>query len=437
MTAPRAHRTHACAALAAVVAMGCAGATQSTAPLTPAVTLAESPSRGTRFTFCAAPESAPVQLTNAVWLSFLSANEYTHAIALAPLLNALGFYNPARPEDREWPSCLGDLRELRRVESPRDADSSRATGDDGRGDAALRLLPSDGSWGACARRILSGASFRAREMPSSVLQERLVHTVEKGAYLQFFSGRKGSGRWFTDASTQLVFARHKDLPVVIIAFRGTEPGQVADVVADLETWKTRLAGHGWPEAWGSVHAGFQAAFAEVEPLLLRKLDELSGTGVGIWVTGHSLGAALATLTMARILRAVDEGADLHPAGLYTYGSPRVGDREFAAALTSRAAARGVPLVRVRNDDDAVTAIPPAALGYVHVGTLVHLSEDGLGVAPALDPPYKSLSLADHSATGVRNGRPASGYYRRLEAARDSGRYADLDRCGVAGTFKSP
>jgi hypothetical protein len=393
------------------------------------VALDASPSGGARFTFCAAPPAPPVQLTNALWLSFFSANEYAHAIVLAPMLNDLGFYNPARPGDRDWVSCLEDLRALRRAEVAHAADLDGAPSPAAGREAALRLLPADGSWGSCARRVLSDTTFSARtRMPSGVLQERLVHTAEEGAYLQFFSGRAGSGRWFTDASTQVVFARHKDLPVAIIAFRGTEPSQLADLAADLETWRTKLDQHGWPEGWGSVHAGFQGAFAEVEPLLMRKLRELSGTGVRVWVTGHSLGAALATLTMARILRAVDEGADLRVGGLYTFGSPRVGDAAFAAALSSRAAARGVPLVRVRNADDAVTAIPGAALGYVHVGTLVHLEEGALTVAPAPDLPYRTLSLADHSATGTRDGRPVSGYYRRLAAARGSGAYAGLDAC---------
>ena len=71
-----------------------------------------------------------------------------------------------------------------------------------------------------------------------------------------------------------------------------------------------------------------------------------GEKLAIWVTGHSLGGALATLMAAEILRRIDAGAPLELRGVYTFGSPRVGDRAFRARLAATAAKHGTQLVRV-------------------------------------------------------------------------------------------
>lgn len=60
----------------------------------------------------------------------------------------------------------------------------------------------------------------------------------------------------------------------------------------------------------------------------------NGQKFALWITGHSLGGALSTLYAARI-KTLGYSID----GIYTYGSPRVGDKRFvdayqAAGLTS-------------------------------------------------------------------------------------------------------
>jgi hypothetical protein len=75
----------------------------------------------------------------------------------------------------------------------------------------------------------------------------------------------------------------------------------------------------------------------------------------VWLSGHSLGGALATLAAAHI------GQDAVQ-GLYTYGCPRVGDAAFAGKLPARSHYRFV------HRDDWVPTVPPEFLGYVHAGT---------------------------------------------------------------------
>lgn len=108
-------------------------------------------------------------------------------------------------------------------------------------------------------------------------------------------------------------------------------------------------------AGGKVHAGFLKAFAEVRD----RLDALAAARrpeQALWLTGHSLGGALATLAAAHLGPAV-------VTGLYTYGSPRVGDAAFSGALPGQSHHRFV------HRDDWVPTLPPEFLGYVHSGTL--------------------------------------------------------------------
>jgi triacylglycerol lipase len=105
---------------------------------------------------------------------------------------------------------------------------------------------------------------------------------------------------------------------------------------------------------GTVHSGFLEAFESVWDSISKAL---SGLGVPIFYGGHSLGAALATLAAAR----------RPPEALYTFGSPRVGDSDFAAALSQ------VPAFRVVDGRDVVTEVPPEGLGFSHVGEEHRLS----------------------------------------------------------------
>jgi hypothetical protein len=138
-------------------------------------------------------------------------------------------------------------------------------------------------------------------------------------------------------------------PVRVVAFRGTEPGDLRDFLTDASFW---------PDAWksgGRVHHGFARALArisdDIQPLI-------TSAGRPVLVTGHSLGAALATLA-----------ASLWPvAGLYTLGSPRVGDEAFTRTVPATVHARYVDCC------DLVARLPPegwefmsVVYGYRHLG----------------------------------------------------------------------
>lgn len=131
--------------------------------------------------------------------------------------------------------------------------------------------------------------------------------------------------------------------VVLAVFRGTESGDLEDYKTDL---KFRLDGH--------VHRGFREALDLVWDDVAARLD-----GRPCWFTGHSLGAALATLAAARY------GAS-RP--VYTFGSPRVGDAEFGQSFSPAS-------YRIVNNNDFVAELPPP-VRYRHVGELAYFDEAG-------------------------------------------------------------
>lgn len=148
---------------------------------------------------------------------------------------------------------------------------------------------------------------------------------------------------------------------VVVAFRGTEPAKLKDWMTDIDTLPV-------PGPFGRVHDGFWRALAHVWEELGSRVAEFQDQGQSLWITGHSLGAALATLACAR-WRAADK--PVH--GLYTFGSPRVGDREFARIFDQDFAARTFRFV---DNGDLVTRVPPRALGFSHVGTLAYFDDHG-------------------------------------------------------------
>jgi triacylglycerol lipase len=141
----------------------------------------------------------------------------------------------------------------------------------------------------------------------------------------------------------------------VVAFRGTQVfrlgrdplsvlGEVADdVLTDVEI---PLVPAGRPSR-GRVHRGFRNALDEIWKPLHELVASLrrDDPGRALWLTGHSLGGALAILAAARLPEVQ---------GVYVFGAPHVGDAEFRAALPA------VP-VRFIHGNDLVTRVPVVAL----------------------------------------------------------------------------
>ncbi len=128
---------------------------------------------------------------------------------------------------------------------------------------------------------------------------------------------------------------------IVLAFRGTEAKSIKDIKADAKANITSC------ETGGKIHSGFKEAFEEVNLDIQAKLDEDQFQDRPLFITGHSLGGALATVAAKKLTHKCGI------AGCYTYGAPRVGDEEWVSQIKT-------PVYRLVNAADCVTMLPPGA-----------------------------------------------------------------------------
>lgn len=167
--------------------------------------------------------------------------------------------------------------------------------------------------------------------------------------------------------TQVLIAELPDC--LIVGFRGSSA--LEDFIIDARFFRSLLL----EEADGSrceVHSGFLAAYESIiGPLSSR----LGGSPVfkyqnckPLFVTGHSLGGALAILAAVELKR---QGFAI--AQVYTFGQPRVGNKAFAAMYNYALKDSTFALV---NEGDPVPLLPPLLNGYRDCGTEIWLRKSG-------------------------------------------------------------
>lgn len=132
---------------------------------------------------------------------------------------------------------------------------------------------------------------------------------------------------------------------IIIAFRGTST--TIDWVSDMIASQKRF--NYIPEDT-LTHRGFTDIYASARLGIIAALSRMS-TDKSLFITGHSLGAALATLC------AIDMAVNTPYTSphLYTYGSPRVGDPSFTNVFKQYVQ----NTYRYANIFDIVTHAPPS------------------------------------------------------------------------------
>ena len=118
---------------------------------------------------------------------------------------------------------------------------------------------------------------------------------------------------------------------------------------------------------GRVHAGFLSAFTTFWASHGNEIKRAIADRT-LFLTGHSLGAGLSTVCAGD---ASFEPAVPPVAALYTFGSPKVGDRDFEQVFE----AKRLPIYRFVHGFDIVTTIPPDEFDFVHVGSIITIQED--------------------------------------------------------------
>lgn len=138
----------------------------------------------------------------------------------------------------------------------------------------------------------------------------------------------------------------------VLAFRGTEPTELSDVLADLNAIPRGAMTH------GLVHSGFRGECDKLWDGI--KTHQAMHAGKKFYITGHSLGAAMATIATSRF----EEFTKVEQ--LTTFGSPRVGTRSFVKHIETHH-------MRYVNNNDIVTTVPLFLMGYKHHGNLQYIN----------------------------------------------------------------
>ncbi len=137
-------------------------------------------------------------------------------------------------------------------------------------------------------------------------------------------------------------------------------------VSNIEYWLTDDMCEQRPSYGGMIHKGFSEA---LDSVWSQHGDDIQGALEGkiVFVTGHGLGAALATLAAAKLDK---NGIPVRQ--VYTFGSPRVGNMDFYHHYE-------IQTYRVVNFNDIYAHVPGEIVAvngfhhftYAHVGALIH------------------------------------------------------------------
>jgi|TARA_B110000967_G_scaffold113721_1_gene116344 hypothetical protein len=152
---------------------------------------------------------------------------------------------------------------------------------------------------------------------------------------------------------------------LFVAFRGS---------VNIQNWLDNIQIskiNPYSDASIGVEKGFYKAYNYVKPELFSNLPLLAkkyGTH-NILITGHSLGAAMATLLAYDIVTLFPTYTVTY---LITFGSPRVGNQEFVQSFNQY---YSNVYYRITHYYDMVPHVPEEFMGYLHVSNEIWYNED--------------------------------------------------------------
>ncbi|MCJ9430625.1 lipase family protein [Kordiimonas marina] len=232
---------------------------------------------------------------------------------------------------------------------------------------AKQFVPDEEKWQALAalieNHIPRSGPEEGKRLLDGILQERgfaLVDTFDEPA---------------TGAQAFLCASDSREMAV--LAFRGTE-ATLKDIKTDVRAQLTTADVNGEKVL---IHSGYYDQFSSVKAKIETALQDERVKGKQIFITGHSLGGALA-ITAVRFLPEDGIGA------CYTFGSPPVGTKEFDYDIRT-------PIYRIVNHVDIVPRLPNPVMVYIIRGI-------GMGVSFLLTP-----------VTGLNARIQESRWYKRL------------------------
>ncbi len=215
----------------------------------------------------------------------------------------------------------------------------------------------------------------------------------------------------SNTGTQGLLAYNNDM--VIVAFRGTE--DFKDWLGNAQLWENEIKNGPACDQKVRVHQGFNDAINSVtkDGKLYARITELQQSGRQFYITGHSLGGALATL-MAYLT--TDNNA-IRIDGLYTFGQPPVGNQGFRQCFNAKLLEKTFRFV---NYKDVVPRLKPNN-SLKHVGLLLFLNKDG---SLSTEEPKGLLNTAKNVLdSALVESHSINEYVGDLEAHRNTNPFA--------------
>ncbi|KAI9357478.1 Alpha/Beta hydrolase protein [Pilaira anomala] len=243
--------------------------------------------------------------------------------------------------------------------------------------------------------------------------ERPIRKIARGYGLQFagVTELKSLGGPFCG----LFWSMDPDKPFIVVAFKGTTPTNYSEFLVDATLQRTDARSY----LFGSAHEGFYDSlfpsqiddedakdpYYAIQCAVKSKARQLQESSndpnrpIPVWITGHSLGAAMGTLLFARWLKCPEDiGTHCIIRDAYVIGLPAVGDNDFASIFASYSNAplgRTSTLWRIINKSDIISRIPPGYnnmtighyvpqtdfFNYSHVGHAVQITHTMLDPNP--------------------------------------------------------
>ncbi|MEQ1739408.1 MAG: lipase family protein [Methyloglobulus sp.] len=219
---------------------------------------------------------------------------------------------------------------------------------------------------------------------------------------------------YSKNTAQAALVEHKDY--FCFAFRGTD---------EIKDWLDNVNVFAEKALFGEFHRGFWRSLNDVWQPLYKKYNELWESDMlqnklqggnlqikkvrPIFITGHSLGGAMATIAVARLIH-----EDKPFISAYTFGQPRAMSVDTARIFNVEAKSR---VFRFQNNNDIVTRIPARLMGYSHAGSFLYISdEQQLHNDPGFW--YQFLDAIDGTVESFRD--------KKLDAIEDHGMAHYLD-----------
>jgi hypothetical protein len=211
-----------------------------------------------------------------------------------------------------------------------------------------------------------------------------------------FRGTKKMVEWFKDANIQLVSYADCEIDKKRVDMRKWEilENKIEFASNDISASIPNV------NNFGCVTAGFRGIYVSLRQKMIEALNNIDINNVHqIYVTGHSLGGALATLAIPDILNNTKFTKD--KITIYTFASPRCGDSTFAEKFKEK----GVKHWRIANTEDFVTTLP------FPTGNVFKPADPTQEIDPKT-PPEQELGIG--GVTGVDlNPNPIYGFFKAI------------------------